>query len=259
MVQKPRTELYGGGSERSVGLWDALLEVIEKAEIPMRDILENPGLYVRRQNLTRLIAHYELFRMVKDLPGSIVECGVYQGNSLFAFAKFLEIFSPGDRIRRVIGFDSFEGLQHFEDEDGPFYPSRSKIVGGWSARDFEPVFEEILNLTTEDQFVPSSPRIEMVKGDILSTVPKYVESNPGLRISLLHLDVDVFAPNLVALEHLYPRVVAGGVVILDEYAMMEWGGESSAVEAFFQGDVPVFRKFPWTSTPGGFFVKGESK
>lgn len=65
MVQKPRTELYGGGSERSVGLWDALLEVVEKAEIPMRDILENPGIYVRRQNLTRLIAYCPL-RAISD-------------------------------------------------------------------------------------------------------------------------------------------------------------------------------------------------
>jgi hypothetical protein len=49
--------------------------------------------------------------------------------------------------------------------------------------------------------------------------------------------------------------VAGGVVVLDEYAMEEWGGESAAFEEFFNGRPPKTRKFPWTSTPGAFFVK----
>jgi hypothetical protein len=91
---------------------------------------------------------------------------------------------------------------------------------------------------------------------LFRSVPKYVSDNPGLRISLLHLDVDVYKPTLCALQHLYPRVVSGGVVVLDEYAMEEWGGESAAFEEFFNGSPPKTQKFTWTSTPGAFFVKG---
>ena len=57
------------------------------------DMLQNFPSFVRRINVTRFLAQYELFKMVQDLPGSIVELGVYKGSSLFAFANFLEIFS----------------------------------------------------------------------------------------------------------------------------------------------------------------------
>lgn len=252
-MKKKKSEQYGGAA--GTDIWTRLEAVIEDHEIPIRDVLESPAIYARRINLTRLLAHYELYRMVKDVPGSIVECGIYQGNSFFAFAKFLEIFHPGDRIRHVIGFDSFQGLQDFQPEDGPMYPNRSKQKGGWSAGEFEEAFYKLLAIAQEDQFVPKAARAFVVKGDILETVPKYVADNPGLRISLLHLDVDIYKPTLCALEQLYPRVVAGGLVVLDEYAMMEWGGESSALEAYFKGKPPKMQKFPWTSTPGGFFFK----
>jgi len=68
--------------------------------------------------------------------------------------------------------------------------------------------------------------VELVKGDVRETIPDYVRSTPGLRISLLNLDVDLYEPTLIALEHLYPRVVSGGVVIVDEYAMPGFPGES---------------------------------
>jgi hypothetical protein len=253
-MKKPDAEKYGGQAATSV--WRDLNDIIAESGIPLQDVLESFAIYARRINITRFLAHYELYKMVQDVPGSIVECGVYQGNSLFAFAKFLEIFHPGDRIRHVIGFDSFQGLRDFRGEDGPFYPNRSKVEGGWSAADFKDAFHKLLDVYHRDSFVPQAKRAFIVEGDILETVPRYVEENPGLRISLLHLDVDIFAPTLCALEHLYPRVVPGGLVVLDEYAMMEWGGESTAFERYFgAGKLPRIRKFPWTSTPGGFFFK----
>ena len=117
--------------------------------------------------------------MVQDTPGSIVECGIYQGNSFFAFAKFLEIFHPGDRIRHVIGFDSFEGLKSFSEEDGPLYPARSKITGGWSAARFKSAFYRLMDFTQAEQFVPHAKRAFVIEGDILETVPKYVAETPA--------------------------------------------------------------------------------
>jgi hypothetical protein len=255
-MKKVESEKYGGQDKSAASIWGELEEIIRGNEIPLQDVLESFAIYARRINITRFLAHYELYRMVQDVPGSIVECGVYQGASFFAFAKFLEIFHPGDRIRHVIGFDSFQGLRNFKDEDGPFYPSRSKVMGGWSAAEFKGAFYRLLDIYHRDAFVPAAKRGFIVEGDILETVPRYVKENPGLRISLLHLDVDVFEPTMCALEHLYPRVVSGGLVVLDEYAMLEWGGESAALERYFgAGGPPKLKKFNWTSTPGGFFVK----
>jgi hypothetical protein len=254
-MEKKSAEMYGGQNVAGVRVLDEICKVIAEESIPQKDVLESFAIYARRINITRFLAHYELYKMVQHLPGCFVECGVFQGNSLFAFAKFLEIFHPGDRIRHVIGFDSFKGLQSFQPEDGPMYPNRSKVIGGWSAGEFKSAFYKLLDLYHADMFIPSAPRIKVIEGDIKETVPRYVAENPGLRISLLHLDVDIFEPNLVALEHLYPRVVTGGLVVLDEYGMTEWGGESAALEKYFNGKPPRLTKFQWTSTPGGFFIK----
>ena len=254
-TEKPTSELYGGQSGK--GAWEELEEIIRKNNIPLRDVLESFAIYTRRINVTRFLAHYELYKLIAEVPGSIVECGVYQGNSFFAFHKFLEIFHPGDRIRHVIGFDDFQGLR-LTDEDGPAYPSRSKVEGGWKSDSFKGAFMELMKLHTKDQLIEASQRCFFVDGDILETVPRYVKENPGLRISLLHLDVDVFLPTKVALDNFYDRVVPGGLIVLDEYAMMEWGGESSALEAFFEERGlahPQIKTFNWTSTPSAFFFK----
>jgi hypothetical protein len=254
-LAKPQSELYGGQSGSS--LWSELISVIDDSNIPVRDVLESFSLYTRRINVTRFLAHYELYKLVQDVPGSIVECGVYQGNSFFSFHKFLEIFHPGDRIRHVIGFDDFKGLR-LSQEDGPQYPNRSKVEGGWKSEGFKPTLDKLLHIHTMDQFVPQSQRAFLIEGDILETVPRYVADNPGLRISLLHLDVDVYKPTKVALDYLYDRVVPGGLVVLDEYAMLEWGGESKALEDFLEerkiSDINL-KTFSWTSTPSAFFRK----
>lgn len=106
-----------------------------------------------------------------------------------------------------------------------------------------------------DRVAGHKPRIEIVEGNIIKTVPQYVEQNPGLKIKLLHLDCDMYEPTLVALKHFYDCVVTGGVVLLDEYALPEYPGETAAVDEFFKGKPPVIRKWPFYTTPGGYFIK----
>ena len=170
LMEKKKTEKYGGANARGMNVLDEICNTIDKHGIPTADVLESFAIYARRINITRFLAHYELYKMIQDLPGCIVECGVYQGNSLFAFAKFLEIFHSGDRIRHVIGFDSFQGLTDFTEKDGPMYPNRSKIKGGWSAGDFKDAFYELVDLYHEDMFVPQAKRIQIVEGNVIGVI-----------------------------------------------------------------------------------------
>nr|MBK7063963.1 hypothetical protein [Deltaproteobacteria bacterium] len=56
--------------------------------------------------MARFLAHFELFKQVIDLPGCVVEMGVYRGLSPLTWAKLMETSCPGDRSRRIFGFDS---------------------------------------------------------------------------------------------------------------------------------------------------------
>src|SRR5215470_17729129 len=79
--------------------------------------LENFPKYVRRQHLKRFLAMYELFKLILPIKGSIVECGVFRGFSLMAWAKLSTILEPENFTRKIYGFDSFDGFPSVGDED----------------------------------------------------------------------------------------------------------------------------------------------
>ena len=241
---------------RDAYYWDRLEQLKAEEGMTLPDMLMNWPSYVRRRELPRFLAHYELFKQVIDLPGCIVECGVFRGASLFTWTKLMETFCPGDRNRKIYGFDHFEGLTDFNAKDGADVPDHfHKEHGGWkaSARHAR-VLTELANL---DGLMPGLDRCELIEESVMTALGPFVERHPGLRISLLYLDMDIYEPTLEALRLLYPLVVKGGIVALDEYGLQPWEGESRAAEEYFAsiGEAPVWRKFPTAVLPGGYFVK----
>ncbi len=98
----------------------------------------------------------------------------------------------------------------------------------------------------------TSNNVELIKGDITKTVPKYLKIHPELKISLLNLDTDIYEPAVTILENLYPRLVKGGVLILDDYGTFP--GETKAVDDYFDGKNVEIKKFPFATTPS-FIIK----
>lgn len=249
-------ERVGGAQPKDMEIWDRIEAAYESGGLPLRDLLEAFPLYTRRVNMGRFLAHYELYKMIADLPGSIVEVGVYRGASLLTWAKLLEIFHAGDRRRKVIGFDNFAGFVTLTDEDGPERPQSGKVLGGWNGGPYYDELMQHVHIFHDDSYVPRAKRIEIIAGNVEDTAAQYAEEHPGLRISLLHIDVDLYTPTLATLRAFYPLVVNGGLVIFDEYGIEEFGGESAAVEEYFGRNMPELRKFPFSTTPGAFIVKG---
>lgn len=224
-------------------------------------VIKDLGAFTRRMYMSRTLGHFELYKSVASLPGDVIELGVYKGETLLNFAKFMEILNPGDRTKRVIGFDHWKGLQDITEHDG-HDEKVNNVEGGWNPQEFHAHLLQLIDLFHRDSFVPKAPRIELVDGDIRSTVFDYTKENPGLRISLLHFDCDLYEPTLAGLQAFYPHVVTGGLVLFDEYGLSKWPGESRAVEEYFaetEGGVPQMQKFPWLSTPGGWFIKGQKR
>jgi hypothetical protein len=244
-----------GTSNFDVDVWRELERLILDGKLSSQDILENFMLFLRRVNFAKHLAHIEIFNKTADLPGSIVELGVFKGASFMTFLKLCDVHCAGDTLKKVIGFDTFSGFVRLDDKDGEENAQRDLVTGGFNGKHFLPILRAAIEVERVDSFIPRFNRAELIEGDVLETVPEYVRKNPGLRISLLHLDLDLYEPTRVALEHLYPRVVPGGVVLLDEYAMTGFPGESAAFDEFFRDKRPKLRKFPFISTPGGYFVK----
>lgn len=230
-------------------------EHFEKYQISKGEICRNFSIYTRRIFLKKFLAHYEFFRMIVDLPGDIVELGVYRGTTLMGWANFLEIRNMGDRQKQVFGFDNFKGFTGFDEKDGIQVQENAKTEQGFDSSVFEEILEDAISIYDKDRFIPYKPRVKLIKGNIEETVPEFVRTTPGLRISLLHFDCDLYQPTKIALEHFWPLVVPGGVVLFDEYGLRPWEGESKAVDEFFEGKGVRIKRFDWAPNPGGYIIK----
>jgi hypothetical protein len=200
-----------------------------------------------RERLRKLIARYELFRMTLELPGDIVEAGVFKGTGLLTFLKLLAIHCPGSR-KRVIGFDLFADFEQATPES-----ERASVRTLLEAAQTRgPGRAEIAALVQAAGF--EADRCLLVEGDITVTAADLCRKEPGLRISLLHLDLDLGAATQAALEILWERVVRGGVVVFDEYSVPEWTA-GRGIDAFFRDRQETIRSLPYSRTPGGYVVK----
>lgn len=208
-------------------------------------------LMMKYDRLAKFIVHYEMFKMTQNIPGAIVECGVFKGTSLMRFAMMRNLF--GNSISaKLIAFDVFDDI--YPDTKFPQDKAQREHwikTAGESSIDTNQL-EQIFKVKGIENY-------ELIKGDACLTVPQYVKDNPGLKISLLNLDIDFYEPNICILEHFYNRVSRGGVIILDNYAGDGSAGDSlygdtQAVDDFFKFKKIKITKLPFAARPC-FIVK----
>lgn len=213
--------------------------------------------FTPRFNLARFLAHYEIFKRVADVPGVIVDLGVFRGASTFTWAKLCEIFCPTDARKVVYGFDTFEGFPSLSPADGPADARNDVRPGGYfGGASVEQDLALARQAMNHDRHLRHVERVELIKGDAVQTIPEFVrQKGHGLRIALLNLDLDLYEPTRCALEQLVPLMAPGGVIVCDEYAVDTFGGETKAVDEYFTarfGRRPRFHKFTWHSNPTGY-------
>jgi len=156
----------------------------------------------------------------ENLPGCVVECGVYQGRSLAAIAAKLKALGSK---RSIFGFDSFDGLPEPSAEDYVADPRlNQKARRGY----FGDTLLELVQ--SQVKTIGYKGEITLVPGWFNDTLPCFDE-----QIALLFLDCDFYDSYVVALNSLWDKVVLGGIVILDEYESQKYPGARRAVDEFF--------------------------
>jgi hypothetical protein len=178
--------------------------------------------------LGKLLHRYDYFNKVKDLPGDIVELGVFKGSGIATFSKFLEIYCPNSN-KKIIGFDIFDTIKSNKilDKDGDFDKNHMNIVYS-RVKDtdlsLDSVNKRLENMNINKKYI-------LVEGDVEETLPKFLEENPGFRISMLYIDVDLKRPTYNGLKYLWDRILPGGIILFDEYEYHKFS-ESDGVEQF---------------------------
>ena len=150
--------------------------------------------------------------VISNLPGDIVECGVWRGG----FSIFLAHLFPTKKIHL---FDSFEGFQPTEQTTVKFpgerhtYESSANILSTKFTLDDVKSYFKIYDLNPDD------PRFNFSKGYLNVTLP--VEKHNIDKISVLRVDVDAYSATVDALVHLFDKVVPGGYVVFDDLCIAE--------------------------------------
>lgn len=157
------------------------------------------------------------------------------GGGIMAWAKLCAGLDVFGLDRKIIGFDTFEGFPSISNQDLKSLKHENLEVGKFSSFcDIEKELNDCIEEFDENRFLNHISKIELVKGDANKTIPKYIENNQHLLISLLFLDFDIYEPTKTALQYFAKRVVKGGIIAFDEINNPFWKGESIAAYEFFE-------------------------
>ncbi len=162
------------------------------------------------------------------IAGNVVECGVWKGGSMMAAAMTLARLGADDRQLHL--YDTYDGMPPPTDKDRDYLgntaesqmAAQDKSADVWARAQLEEV-QSNMALTGYP-----ADRIHYVKGKVEDTIPGHL---PG-PIALLRLDTDWYESTRHELEHLYPLLVPGGVLILDDYG--HWEGARQAVDEYIE-------------------------
>lgn len=208
---------------------------------------------VRRHTMTTYARLDALINSVEHVvssrtPGAVVECGVWRGGSMMAVA--LTLLRLGDADRDLYLFDTYSGMTSPGDRDvdsaydgfslSAMWQRRHRGNHGWHGVPADRVREAMASTGYPPE------RVHLVEGPVEETLPA---AAPG-EIALLRLDTDWYASTRHELEHLYPRLVAGGVLLLDDYG--HYPGARRAVDEYFaaHGGHPLLQRIDYTGRIG---------
>jgi O-methyltransferase len=186
----------------------------------------------------RLVANADAVKYVirREIPGAIVECGVWRGGSILIMIRVLQSLGVDDRD--VYLFDTFEGMTLPTDRDTSAFDEPAlqtwRTAEAVDEKPWAEMFdEEFFDLERLRELVLGtrypSERIHFVEGRVEDTLPGNAPSD----VSVLRLDTDWYESTKHELIHLFPRLAAGGVLIIDDYG--HWEGARRAVDEYFQG------------------------
>lgn len=167
-----------------------------------------------------------------NIEGSIVECGVWKGGSMMATLLALNHHHANNRA--VYLYDTFEGMPPAEEVDKNFKDQKAEVLLEaenykkeqsvvWAYSSLEEVKSNIYSIAYPKE------KIHFIKGKVEDTIPSTIPD----KIALLRLDTDWYQSTKHELEYLYPLLMPGGVLIIDDYGF--WKGARKAVDEYFVG------------------------
>ena len=176
------------------------------------------SLYLKRQQLMRILFFQELYIKILNVHGVIMEFGCRWGSNLSVMTALRGIYEPYNHNRKIIGFDTFSGLTNVSKQKDK--PSDFIKKGSFkTSHNYPNELRKILKLLESECPIPHIVKHEIVEGDVIKTLPIYLDQNPQTIIALAYLDMDIYEPTKETLKKILPYLTKGSILAFDE---MNW-------------------------------------
>lgn len=215
-------------SKKEIGLRRDFYDTFKQCPIPENEILSQLGLFIKRQDLSRLLFIHELYKKIIDVHGVVMEFGVRWGQNMALYETFRGIYEPYNHNRKIIGFDTFEGFPSTHQKDG-----QSDIIqtGAYSVTEgYESYLEKVLDYHEQESPIPHIKKYELIKGDATIEIERFLEKNPETIIAFAYFDFDIYEPTRKCLEAIRNHVTKGTVIGFDELNVHDYPGETRALK-----------------------------
>jgi len=187
--------------------------------------------------LARYLSLYEAYKMTSGLAGHIAEVGIGTGSATLLFAKLCRLFEPHS-LTLVHGFDWFQGAAPTSEE---------KHIAPGECRTSEDLVRDLVRIQDLEGIV------HIHNLEVTTQLKAFLDEQQHLLFKLVFLDCGIHDVVAASIEALWPRLVPGGVLVLDHYSHEFAPGEARAVRNLLPH--AVFRQFPFGWMPTAYAVK----
>ena len=204
-----------------------LIDIFNNSKIPESEKLQNLGLFLNRQLLTRILTLNELYKKIINVQGYILEFGVKYGQNIALFEVLRGIYEPYNYNRKIYGFDTFEGFPSVSKRDG----NHKVIKVGHNNIPMGSYQElkKILNYHESNNPISHVKTTNLIKGDVRKTLDKFLKNNPESIFSIIFFDFDFYEPTKYCLNKLKNRLSKNSLLVFDELNNKFFPGVTQAV------------------------------
>jgi hypothetical protein len=169
------------------------------------------GLFLRGSLLARILAIADIYRLIVDLPGAILDVGTWRGQTAVVCENLRAIFEPLHFNRRIVCFDTFEGYKGFSDKDQATELHKDGTYA-LSGTDYAEFLRRLLVLHEKSNAMGHNHgKHKVIKGDCRETIARFFADNPSEYVALAFFDVNSYEPTEKAFDEIWARLVPGGV------------------------------------------------
>jgi len=221
-----KIEIKTIASSEEIANREGLTGLYKNSPIPDNEKVTNSALFVKRQELSKILFLNHVYQKILDTHGIIIEFGVRWGQNLVTLTNLRGIYEPFNYGRKIVGFDTFKGFVNVDKLDGEHSIIKN---GAFSVTEnYEDFLSSLLQSHHKESPLSHIQKNFIRKGDAVIEFKKYLSEHPETIVSFAYFDFDIYQPTKECLEMLLPVMPKGAIIGFDELLDPQFPGETIA-------------------------------